>query len=101
MGGVLSHPFDVVKTCMQGDMAQASYGSTLATARTLLAKGGYGRFLDGRFSTAKSGPLGGGAARHHRHLSLWLLLLGRSPRPGDAVEPEGSLSGPGHCYGAG
>ena len=95
MGGVLSHPLDVVKTCMQGDMAQASYGSTLATARTLLAKGGYGRFLDGSSSVAKRGPFG---ARHHRLLSLWLLLLGRSPRPRGAMQPGSSFSGPGHCH---
>ena len=33
---------------MQGDMTQATYGGTLATARTLL-KSGVGRFLDGCF----------------------------------------------------
>lgn len=47
-GGVLSHPFDVVKTCMQGDLAQTKFGSTSSTFRTLLAEG-RGRFSNGMF----------------------------------------------------
>jgi hypothetical protein len=48
-GGVVSHPFDVVKTCMQGDLERASYGSMLGTARTLLAQGGLRRLFSGVF----------------------------------------------------
>jgi solute carrier family 25 carnitine/acylcarnitine transporter 20/29 len=48
-GGVLSHPFDVVKTCMQGDLKQETYRGALASAGTLLRSGGARRFLDGCF----------------------------------------------------
>ncbi|KAL1520255.1 hypothetical protein AB1Y20_023725 [Prymnesium parvum] len=46
-GGVLSHPFDVVKTCMQGDLGCARYGSFTATTARLLAEGGFARLLHG------------------------------------------------------
>ena len=49
VGGVVSHPFDVIKTCMQGDMTQETYRGTLATARTLLKSGGVSRFFNGCF----------------------------------------------------
>ena len=48
LGGVLSHPFDVVKTCMQGDLAQKDFGGALASTRTLL-KSGVSRLFDGCF----------------------------------------------------
>lgn len=37
---VLSHPFDSVKTCMQGDLEMARYRGATATARTLVAESG-------------------------------------------------------------
>ena len=46
-GGVLSHPFDVVKTCMQGDLERKSYGTVPETVRSLLAEGGPARLLHG------------------------------------------------------
>lgn len=52
-GGLLaalpSHPFDIIKTCMQGDMAQEQYRSTLHTARRLYFEGGWRRFFHGCF----------------------------------------------------
>ena len=33
----LSHPFDTVKTCMQGDIERQTYGSFVATARKIWA----------------------------------------------------------------
>ena len=48
LGGVISHPFDVVKTCMQGDLAQRDFGGALASTRTLL-KSGVSRLFDGCF----------------------------------------------------
>ena len=44
---VLSHPFDVAKTCMQGDLSRATYGGSLASLRTLLNDGGAARLLRG------------------------------------------------------
>ena len=49
VGGIVSHPFDVVKTCMQGDLAQARYGGVFDAARALHAQGGAARFFDGCF----------------------------------------------------
>ena len=46
-GGVVSHPFDVIKTCMQGDIERKTYGSNLQAARTLLAEGGVRRLFSG------------------------------------------------------
>ena len=42
-------PFDVVKTCMQGDLAQARYGGVFDAGRALHAQGGAARFFDGCF----------------------------------------------------
>lgn len=76
IAATLSHPLDTIKTCMQGDIEQAEYESSpkclpvwhlasplthplhpptfctrykslTATARSLLAQGGYKRFFDG------------------------------------------------------
>lgn len=51
LGGVVaavpSHPFDVIKTCMQGDMHRTTYGSFSETARTLYASGGIRRMFSG------------------------------------------------------
>ena len=47
VGAVLSHPFDVIKTCMQGDLARARYGGAGDTARALLSDGGWPRLLSG------------------------------------------------------
>lgn len=38
--GLLSHPFDTVKTCMQGDIERSVYGTTRQTVSTIWAKGG-------------------------------------------------------------
>ena len=43
-GAVLSHPLDVVKTCMQGDLQRATYGGVGDTLRVLLQEGGYSRY---------------------------------------------------------
>jgi hypothetical protein len=53
VGGVFaampSHPFDVVKTCMQGDMAQKEYTGTMQAARKVWAQGGIRRMYNGCF----------------------------------------------------
>jgi len=38
--GVLSHPFDTVKTCMQGDVERLTYGTMRETASRIWANGG-------------------------------------------------------------
>jgi len=43
----LSHPLDTIKTCMQGDVKQVTYGSTMQTFSTLYAEGGPLRFFNG------------------------------------------------------
>lgn len=52
-GGVvvatLSHPMDTIKTCQQGDVAGETYGSVVATAKTLYEKQGIGSFFRGYF----------------------------------------------------
>ena len=47
VGGVLSHPFDVVKTCMQGDLERRSFGTVPQALRKLLAEGGPSRLFHG------------------------------------------------------
>ena len=47
MGALLSHPFDVAKTCMQGDLGRERYGGSMATWRVLLSEGGVSRLLSG------------------------------------------------------
>ncbi len=46
VGALISHPFDVIKTCMQGDLERKTYGGTLASARLLL-RCGIGRLYEG------------------------------------------------------
>ena len=52
-GGVMaalpSHPFDIIKTCQQGDLTQQQYRSALHTARRLYLEGGWRRFFHGCF----------------------------------------------------
>ena len=38
--GVLTHPMDTIKTCMQGDLARAKYAGALATGRAIAAEHG-------------------------------------------------------------
>ncbi|CAK0827447.1 unnamed protein product [Prorocentrum cordatum] len=38
--GILSHPFDTVKTCMQGDIERSVYGTTRQTVSAIWARGG-------------------------------------------------------------
>lgn len=45
----LSHPMDTIKTCQQGDVAGETYGSVVATAKTLYEKQGIGSFFRGYF----------------------------------------------------
>ena len=49
VGGVLaavpSHPFDIIKTCQQGDMDQRLYSSAWRTARVLYEEEGMRRWL--------------------------------------------------------
>lgn len=46
-GGMLSHPFDTIKTCMQGDIERKMYGGFASTVRALVAEGGYSRLMHG------------------------------------------------------
>jgi hypothetical protein len=51
VGGVVaavpSHPFDCIKTCMQGDLERTTYGTLRQTVSTLLADGGFRRLFNG------------------------------------------------------
>ena len=47
IGALLSHPLDVAKTCMQGDLHRATYGSMLESLQTLLRTGGVERLYHG------------------------------------------------------
>lgn len=51
LGGLVaalpSHPFDVVKTCMQGDLQQKEYVSPVQTLRLLWQQGGFQRLYAG------------------------------------------------------
>ena len=47
IGALLSHPLDVVKTCMQGDLARATYGGSFEAMRALLRVGGIARLYHG------------------------------------------------------
>ncbi|CAK9032275.1 Calcium-dependent mitochondrial ATP-magnesium/phosphate carrier protein 1 (AtAPC1) (Mitochondrial ATP-Mg/Pi carrier protein 1) [Durusdinium trenchii] len=38
--GILSHPFDTAKTCMQGDIERKTYGSFAQTCREIYSSGG-------------------------------------------------------------
>lgn len=53
IGGIVaavpSHPFDIIKTCQQGDMDQKKYSSALQTAHRLYQEGGIKRFYHGVF----------------------------------------------------
>ena len=50
LGAVLSHPFDCVKTCMQGDLEQKSYGNNFTEAsHRVWLEGGMKRMFDGCF----------------------------------------------------
>lgn len=44
-----SHPFDVIKTCMQGDLHRLKYSSFSGTAKALWAEGGSKAFFRGGF----------------------------------------------------
>jgi len=48
-GAVFSQPVDVLKTCMQGDMEQKKYGSTLRAASQVWSEGGLRRIFNGCF----------------------------------------------------
>lgn len=47
MAAIPSHPFDIVKTCMQGDLDQVVYKSSLHTVQVLYRQGGFQRLLAG------------------------------------------------------
>lgn len=47
VAAVPSHPFDIVKTCMQGDMGKETYGSIVATAKMIWSEGGVKRIFNG------------------------------------------------------
>lgn len=42
----LSHPFDTIKTCMQGDIERKTYGTFIETAK-VISKSGFGAFYRG------------------------------------------------------
>jgi hypothetical protein len=52
-GGIVaalpSHPFDVVKTCMQGDLQRVKYTTMIPTFRSLLKEGSFPRLFNGCF----------------------------------------------------
>ena len=47
IGCFLSHPFDTVKTCMQGDLEKAKFTNPIQTARTIVAEKGLGALWAG------------------------------------------------------
>lgn len=47
VSAVPSHPFDIIKTCMQGDLEKQQYKTFSQTARELWAQGGLRRFFNG------------------------------------------------------
>ena len=47
VSGGLSHPFDTIKTCMQGDIERKTYGTLTQTARTILTERGITAFYSG------------------------------------------------------
>jgi hypothetical protein len=49
VAGVSSHPFDLIKTCMQGDLTGKKYASASQTARAIWAEGGLRRLYSGGF----------------------------------------------------
>ena len=49
IAAIPSHPFDVIKTCMQGDLSKKTYTSFTATARYLWSQGGLRGLYKGGF----------------------------------------------------
>lgn len=49
VGALPSQPFDIIKTCMQGDVQQVRYSSFSSTLRTLWQENGWRRFYNGCF----------------------------------------------------
>ena len=47
LGSVLSHPFDVVNTCLKGDLDKSTYGGVRDTFRRLYREGGFARLMNG------------------------------------------------------
>ena len=51
IGGIIaavpSHPFDMVKTCMQGDLQQKTYGNSVQALGTIWKQGGIKRLFSG------------------------------------------------------
>jgi len=43
----VSHPFDTIKTCMQGDLEQNTYKGFASTAKCLWQQAGLSRFFNG------------------------------------------------------
>ena len=54
LGGIicsaLSHPADILKTCLQGDLHQVKFKTSMQTLRTLWREGGARRFFKGGFA---------------------------------------------------
>jgi len=48
-GAVVSQPFDVLKTCMQGDVDQATYGTLVPAIKKVWSEGGVNRIFNGCF----------------------------------------------------
>ena len=49
VGAVPSHPLDVVKTCMQGDLERTTYTGYSSTYKALMEEGGVNRLFQGCF----------------------------------------------------
>jgi len=47
VGALLSHPLDVAKTCMQGDLPRTQYAGSIASLRRLVRDGGLPRLYHG------------------------------------------------------
>ncbi|CAM9292008.1 unnamed protein product [Ectocarpus fasciculatus] len=47
VAAVPSHPFDIIKTCMQGDMNKETYKGIISTAKKLWGEGGVRRMFNG------------------------------------------------------
>ena len=47
LAGVITHPMDTIKTCMQGDIEGVTYGSLTQTAKTVYSESGVAGFYRG------------------------------------------------------
>ena len=53
----IGHPFDTIKTCMQGDIEKKKYTTTINTAKTLIQENTVGKVLSVRAESGFYLPL--------------------------------------------